>query len=373
VPVQSDGRFEGTASVPPGTSQVTVTATDLGQTTRTNIYEMQGVTGATASYQYDPNGNLTQKSENGDVWDYVWNAENQFIRVCKDLSPPQACDSDSVAVASFKYDPIGRRIEKSVGSTTYSHTYQNEDTIVEHVDDGNTLVSHYFVHGPGVDEPLTREESGVKHYYHADALGSVTKLTDQDGDAVHDYHYDAWGNLEIGAERPGYAFTGREWDPALGFYYYRARYYDPAAGRFAGEDPVGFEAGDNFYTYVENNPALLVDPFGLDPFAPFKWVCRQSPGCRETERRYPPQETSCEQRCAQRRNRCYTAAGAGGGAGAQACRLLCTAATKAPFFCVVVCTGSGTAGGQAVALRCYQIYLDCKQQCDSKGGPVCRK
>ena len=34
--------------------------------------------------------------------------------------------------------------------------------------------------------------------------------------------------------------------------YYRARYYDPLAGRFIGEDPIGFSAGENFYTYTDN-------------------------------------------------------------------------------------------------------------------------
>ena len=36
--------------------------------------------------------------------------------------------------------------------------------------------------------------------------------------------------------------------------YYRARYYDPTAGRFLSEDPTGFMAGMNFYAYVTNNP-----------------------------------------------------------------------------------------------------------------------
>jgi hypothetical protein len=50
--------------------------------------------------------------------------------------------------------------------------------------------------------------------------------------------------------------------------YYRARYYDPAAGRFVGEDPVGFRGGQNFYAYVENAVTGLVDPFGLGPNDP---------------------------------------------------------------------------------------------------------
>jgi RHS repeat-associated protein len=45
--------------------------------------------------------------------------------------------------------------------------------------------------------------------------------------------------------------------------YYRARYYDPQAGRFIGEDPVNFLAGINFYAYVKNNAPNTFDPLGL--------------------------------------------------------------------------------------------------------------
>src|SRR5260221_420219 len=46
-------------------------------------------------------------------------------------------------------------------------------------------------------------------------------------------------------------------------FYYRARYYDPAIGRFISEDPMGFDAGDvNFYAYAANNPINHNDPSG---------------------------------------------------------------------------------------------------------------
>jgi RHS repeat-associated protein len=259
VPVQSDGRFEGTASVPPGTSQVTVTATDLGQTTRTNIYEMQGITGATASYQYDPNGNLIQKTEGTDVWAYEWNANNELTRVTK----------NGVEQARFAYDPLGRRVEKVAGGVTSSYVY-DKTSILREVRGSATLK---YVHGLGVDEPLAVDDGAGLSYFHIDPLGSVAKLTNASGTVTLTRKYDAWGNLEVGTSEPGYAFTGREWDPEVGLYYYRARYYGPTVGRFVSEDPIKFEDGTNTYTYVRGNPVLWTDPTGLFTTWPERWAC----------------------------------------------------------------------------------------------------
>jgi len=46
--------------------------------------------------------------------------------------------------------------------------------------------------------------------------------------------------------------------------YYRARYYDPSAGRFVSEDPIGLNQGSsNYYAYAVNSPLMFVDPEGL--------------------------------------------------------------------------------------------------------------
>jgi RHS repeat-associated protein len=182
---------------------------------------------------------------------FEWNAENQLTRVTK----------NAVEMATFKYDPLGRRVEKVAGGVTTSFTYDGQ-AILRHVAGATTT---RFVQGPGIDEPLAKEDagSGTLSYYHADALGSIAKLTDQAGAVVHSYQYDAWGNIQAGETLPGPAFTGREWDPETGLYYYRARYYDPHLGRFISEDPIGFMGGVNFYTYVRNRPTVWMDPFGL--------------------------------------------------------------------------------------------------------------
>jgi RHS repeat-associated protein len=64
--------------------------------------------------------------------------------------------------------------------------------------------------------------------------------------------------------RGRYAWTGREYDGTTGLQDNRARYYDPRAGRWTSQDPLGFDAGDsNLYRYVKNGVAAWNDPTGL--------------------------------------------------------------------------------------------------------------
>jgi RHS repeat-associated protein len=54
--------------------------------------------------------------------------------------------------------------------------------------------------------------------------------------------YDPYGNLREEAAGEGLPtdrrYTGQRWDAGLGLYDYRARYYDPALGRFIQPDPL---------------------------------------------------------------------------------------------------------------------------------------
>jgi RHS repeat-associated protein len=126
-----------------------------------------------------------------------------------------------------------------------------------------------------VDEPLAQYQGLTTSYFHADGLGSVTSLTDGSGQLADSYVYDSFGNLtaSTGTITNPFQYTGREYDPETGLYYYRARYFDPVIGRFISQDPVGFGAGLNFYAYVRGNPANLIDPSGLtsETNAAFFW------------------------------------------------------------------------------------------------------
>lgn len=68
--------------------------------------------------------------------------------------------------------------------------------------------------------------------------------------------------LDVPAERPTPIHSNVTISEAS---HYRARYYDPVAGRFLREDPRRFAAGVNFYAYANNQPSNMIDPFGLWP------------------------------------------------------------------------------------------------------------
>lgn len=106
---------------------------------------------------------------------------------------------------------------------------------------------------------------GSKYYYNADGLGSITSLTNASGAIAKTYRYDSFGRDlgQTGSVQNPFRYTAREFTSETDFYYYRARYYDRAIGRFLSEDPLGFESGPSFYVYVSNNPSSFIDPLGL--------------------------------------------------------------------------------------------------------------
>src|SRR5438552_18737316 len=60
-----------------------------------------------------------------------------------------------------------------------------------------------------------------------------------------------------------YGWTGREYDAETGWYFFRARYFDPAVRRFVQEDPIGYGGGGNVYAYAAGGPLEARDPSGL--------------------------------------------------------------------------------------------------------------
>jgi RHS repeat-associated protein len=203
----------------------------------------------------DANGNtLTDASGKS----YTWDFENRLTQA--------VVPGTNGGTTTFKYDPFGRRIQKSgpLGTTNYLYDGHND---IEEVDSSGNVLARY-TQGPRIDQPLAELRSGTTSFYQQDALRSVTSLSNAAGALANTYTFDSFGKLtaSTGALTNLFQYTARESDPETGLYYYRERYYDLSAGRFVSEDPVRFGSGDvDFYAYVRNHPQNVGDPFGLCP------------------------------------------------------------------------------------------------------------
>ena len=135
--------------------------------------------------------------------------------------------------------------------------------------------------GGGIALNSVSSTAGTVLWPLGDQLGSVRDLVDSNGVIREHVVYDSFGRqlsetdfdsagTAIASSSPLavdtlFGFTGREWDADTELQYNRARWYDPAQGRWLGQDPLGFGAGDvNLYRYVDNGPTNGIDPSGLE-------------------------------------------------------------------------------------------------------------
>ena len=133
--------------------------------------------------------------------------------------------------------------------------------------DGSNAILRYYIHGLGLLAMV--DGSGNVYTYHFDGTANTVAITNATQTVVQSYAYLPYGKIanESGALDQPFTFVGQfgVMREPNGFYYMRARYYDPEAGRFISEDPIGFGGGQvNLYAYVRNNPLGIVDPFGTE-------------------------------------------------------------------------------------------------------------
>ena len=104
---------------------------------------------------------------------------------------------------------------------------------------------------------------GQRHYYHADATGTIVALSGETGLVEERYATGPFGAVDAASGLANYRFAGRPYDMETGLYYNRARYYHPGLGRFLSPAPSGYADGLSLYAYAANDPVNLADPSGL--------------------------------------------------------------------------------------------------------------
>ncbi len=191
---------------------------------------------------YDASGDMTTRGADT----LTWNVERPMT-------------ANTAAAASYVYDGDGERVKKTEGGETsvFINRYYQKNVTTDEV------TKYYYLGG----RMVAVKEGTTLRYTHQDHLGSSTVSTNASGDQVAGLRYFPYGGTRVSSGNLGTdrKFTGQRLD-GTGLYFYNARYYDAALGRFVSADTVVASRTNpqdlNRYAYVRNNPVNHTDPTG---------------------------------------------------------------------------------------------------------------
>lgn len=197
---------------------------------------------------YDANGNLIGDGTNS----YVWDRANRLL---------------SVGSSSYAYDGMNNRVQQTVGGTATKYLLDLQPGLTQVLAATTGGSTDRYVHGlRGIH--AMKNNAGSWIWPTQDGLGNVRQEV-SDGMVVNGARgYEPYLTSfdEQGSFGMPFGATGEMVD-VTGQVYLRSRYYNPNFGLFSSLDP--FEGtlerlmSLNRYSWVENNPANMIDPTGL--------------------------------------------------------------------------------------------------------------
>ena len=221
----------------------------------------------TTSYYYDPNGNtVTSVMETSDTYhsftdNYhiaeitdsfgsAWDGY-EFTRYEYDVFGRLTYFKNGSHEAEYTYNPDDMRSGKTVDGRTNEYVWDGDEIAAEFDYSNDTVILQKYIYG--LDRVLMEGPNSANVYYQQNSHGDTVTLTGTvNGNVYGTYEYDAFGNatdggadymvLESGhmvwsaTRNNQFRYCGEYLDQETDSYYLRARYYDPALGRFISED-----------------------------------------------------------------------------------------------------------------------------------------
>ncbi len=262
--------------------------------------------GQTQSYSFDAMGNrLSRQDSVSGTTNYSYNAANMLLstggygasgfnndadgNTLSGNGRTNAWDSQNRLVSciiggnttAYKYGADGLRRQSTKNGASTDYAYDATMLVREgHAAGGSltpaTVTATYFIGARGPeyrrDDTQTEVDSQGRtvtkaRWYVYDGLGSVIGELDPLGNLTSSPKYDVYGavraNGGTASSKQGFVGSLGHVSDDTGLIYMRARYYDPAVGRFISEDPAG--DGLNWFTYCNNNPTNETDATGKAP------------------------------------------------------------------------------------------------------------
>jgi RHS repeat-associated protein len=244
--VDSLDNWIGAAAVTAGTNLIPLTAVATGGSSISKNINVTTSGGPSRTLTYDSNGNLTN---NGAGQTYKWDAENRLVGIVQ-----------ASGTTGFVYDGAGHRLQETLNGTVIKQWVWCGSQTCEERNASGTVTKRFYAQGEQI--------GGAAYYFTRDHLGSVREMTDASGNVQAQYDYDPYGRVTqlAGSMTADFGFTGDYYHAASGLSLTIFRAYDPNLGRWVSRDRLPSAEsieGPNLYSYVDNNPVVLVDIWGL--------------------------------------------------------------------------------------------------------------
>ena len=164
----------------------------------------------------------------GTGWRYDWQSDDMLVRVVRP-------DGKEI---SFAYDALGRRIRKSFAGTTTHFVWDGNVPLHEWTEESE-VITWLFEQDTFV--PAAKlVANGECFSIISDYLGTPLQAYDKQGNKVWEQELDIYGRQR---KRPSafipFKYQGQYEDAETGLYYNRFRYYDPNAGSYISQNPIG--------------------------------------------------------------------------------------------------------------------------------------
>ena len=246
-----------TETITDNNNQTTTQDKTYSYNSRDQLQQVQdAIGGALITYQYDNNGNQTQKTDASGTTNLVYGPRDRLLTITLPGAPPIA----------YSYNEAGLRDSQSQNGQTLHYIYDQTSLIAE-TNSINDEIARYTHSSVGL---IAEARSGVQSYLHTDALSTPIAVTDIAGGVTSSYTWDTWGNLQqqTGVSQQPFGFTGYQRDEQTGLHYAQQRYYDSEIGRFNRHDPfrgdIDTPLSLHRYLYANANPTIFVDPDGRE-------------------------------------------------------------------------------------------------------------
>lgn len=205
-----------------------------------------GIAHNLTQFDYTLNGHIAKETKPTQLREYRYDAADRLTAVI----------THDTETATYRYDPLGRRISKTRHGETVWYLYSDEGLMAELNERGQMVVAYgWLPDSQWGTQPLWQANltagqtlaSADYHYLHTDHLGTPQIATDGQGVRSWKAIAEAFGKVILDdANRitMNLRFPGQYYDAETGHHYNTFRDYNPTLGRYQQRDPIGLLGGN---------------------------------------------------------------------------------------------------------------------------------